>query len=169
GSGVGGSLAALTVVVVLTMAVTFALFLGLSSLIATTESQAMTWPELGSIAQAFAAGFAVLAMWALVGYLLGTLARGPALAVGLGLVWSLVVESLSRGVGALLSWVEALTAVLPGTAAGSLVGSIIGAESNGTPGVLDVVAGDRAAVTVVAWAVLALVGSVLLVTRRDVS
>ncbi len=169
GSGVGGSLAALTVVVVLTMAVTFALFLGLSSLIATTESQAMTWPELGSIAQAFAAGFAVLEMWALVGYLLGTLARGPALAVGLGLVWSLVVENLLRGVGSLLSWVEALTAVLPGTAAGSLVGSIIGAESNGTPGVLDVVAGDRAAVTVVAWAVLALVGSVLLVTRRDVS
>jgi hypothetical protein len=31
-------------------------------------------------------------MWAAVGVLLGVLARGPALAVGLGLVWSLVVE-----------------------------------------------------------------------------
>ena len=48
---------------------------------------------------------------------LGTLARGPALAVGLGLVWTLVVENLLRGVGALLGPIESLTHVLPGTAA----------------------------------------------------
>ena len=55
-------------------------------------------------------------MWALTGFLLGTVARGPALSVGLGLVWALVVENLLRGVGALLGAVEAFTKVLPGTA-----------------------------------------------------
>ena len=35
-------------------------------------------------------------MWAAAGVLLGVLARGPALAVWLGLVWSLVVENLLR-------------------------------------------------------------------------
>ena len=57
-------------------------------------------------------------MWALVGFLLGTLARGPALSVGLGLVWALVVENLLRGVGALLGPVEAFTKILPGTGGG---------------------------------------------------
>ena len=50
-------------------------------------------------AEAAGAGFLVLEMWALLGYALGTLARGPALSVGLGLVWALVVENLLRGVG----------------------------------------------------------------------
>lgn len=51
---------------------------------------------------------------------------GPALSVGLGLVWAPVIENMLRGVGSLLGWVDVLTHFLPGTAAGSLVGSIVG-------------------------------------------
>jgi ABC-2 type transport system permease protein len=68
----------------------------------------------------------VMQMWALAGFALGTVARGPALSVGLGLVWALVIENLLRGVGALLGPVEAFTKILPGTSAGSLVGSTVG-------------------------------------------
>ncbi|TQK72981.1 MULTISPECIES: ABC transporter permease subunit [unclassified Nocardioides] len=165
-----GSVLSLTAIVVGTLVVTFALDLGISVLIATTESQDVVMPSLGSVGEAFGAGFLVLEMWALLGFLLGTLARGPALSVGLGLVWALVVENLLRGVGQLLGWVESLTEVLPGTSAGSLIGSIVGVGvGDGTPGVVDTVPGTQAAITVAVYVALAVLGSIALVRRRDVT
>ena len=165
-----GSVAALTAVVVGTLVVSFAVDLGVSLVIATSESQEVVMPSAGSVAEAFGAGFLVLEMWALIGFLLGTLARGPALSIGLGLVWALVVENLLRGVGQLLGWVEGITEVLPGTSAGSLIGSIVGVTpGDGTPGVVDTIPGDRAAVIVAAYVVVAVVASIALVRRRDVA
>ncbi|MCR1783879.1 ABC transporter permease [Nocardioides carbamazepini] len=167
-----GSVTALTAVVVGTLVVTFGLDLGISLVIASSESQDIVMPSLGSVGGAAGAGFLVLEMWALLGFLLGTLARGPALSVGLGLVWALVVENLLRGVGQLLGWVESLTEVLPGTSAGSLIGAVIGLDPTSgdqTPGVLDTVSGDRAAITVAVYVVLAVVASIALVRRRDVA
>lgn len=165
-----GSLAALTVFVVATLVVSFAFDLGLAVLIATTESQDIVMPSLGSVGEAAGAGFLVLEMWALIGFALGTIARGPALSVGLGLVWALVVENLLRGVGALLSWVDTLTTVLPGTAGGSLIGSIVGVDGADTaPGILDTVSGTRAAITVACYIVLSAAVSIVVVRRRDVT
>jgi len=166
-----GSLAALTGFVVATLAVSLGFDLGLSLLVATTESQDIVMPSLGSVLESVGVGFLVLEMWAIVGYALGTVARGPALSVGLGLVWALVVENLLRGVGQLLGWVDTLTTVLPGTAAGSLVGSIVGVPEGGdtTPGVLDTVAGPQAAITVACYIALAAAVSVAVVRRRDVA
>ncbi|QSR24752.1 ABC transporter permease [Nocardioides aromaticivorans] len=169
-SAVIGSVTALTAFVVATLAVTLVFDLGISLVITATEGQDVVLPSLGSTAEAFGAGFLVLEMWAVLGFALGTLARGPALSVGLGLVWALVVENLLRGVGQLLSWVEALTEVLPGTSAGSLIGSIVGVgEGDGTPGVLDTVPGPQAALTVTVYIVAAIALSLLLVRRRDVA
>jgi ABC-2 type transport system permease protein len=167
-----GTLAALTAFVLATLAVSLGFDFGLSLLIATTESQDIVMPSLGSVGEAAGAGFLVLEMWALVGFALGTIARGPALSVGLGLVWALVVENLLRGVGQLLDWVDVLTTVLPGTAAGSLVGSIVGVEESGgdgTPGVLDTVSGPQAAITVACYIVVAAAVSIVVVRRRDVA
>ncbi len=68
-------------------------------------------------------------------------------------------------------WVETLTTVLPGTAAGSLVGSVVGVEpgGDGTPGVLDTVSGTQAAWTLAAYLVLLPVLTLWLVRRRDVA
>lgn len=165
-----GSVAALTVFVLATLVVTLGFDLGVSLLITASEGQDVVLPSGGSVVQAFGAGFLVLEMWAVLGFALGTLARGPALSVGLGLVWALVVENLLRGVGRLLDWVDALTAVLPGTSAGSLIGSIVGTgDGDGTPGVLDTVGGGRATVTVAVYVALAVALSLALVRRRDVS
>ncbi|TYL46335.1 ABC transporter permease [Nocardioides sp. BGMRC 2183] len=170
GPAVVGAIAALTGFVVATVVVTFLFDLGVATLIATSESASLTLPPTGSVLEALGAGLLVLEMWALLGFALGTIARGPALAVGLGLVWALVVENLLRGVGELLGWVESLTEVLPGTAAGSLIGSIVGAGSgDGTPGVLDTVPAGQAAGTVAVYVVLAVVVSLVLVRRRDVT
>ncbi|PUB26141.1 hypothetical protein C8K30_106230 [Promicromonospora sp. AC04] len=161
---VGGSLTALSVFVVLIVGVTLALFVAVSSGIALTEGEAISWPTAGDLARAVGGGLLVLGMWALLGYAVGIIARGPALAVGLGLVWALVVENLLRGVGSLLDVVEQVTHFLPGTAAGSLVGSLTGAGS-GTPGVLDVIPGDQALLTVAAY-IVGLTAVVLTVMRR---
>lgn len=162
---------ALAFFVVGTLAFTLMLDLGVSLLITLSEGQPVVWPGAGDLAQAFLVGCLVLLMWSLTGFALGTLARGPALSVGLGLVWALVVENLLRGVGALLGFVQTLTDLLPGTAAGSLVGALIGSSSpgNDTPGVLDALSGPRAAVTVCVYAVLMPVLTVLLVRRRDLA
>jgi ABC-2 type transport system permease protein len=170
-SSVLGSLVAMTAFVVGIVLVTLAVYVGISLLIATTESQAVVWPAASELAQSVGGGMLVLEMWALAGFALGTLARGPALSVGLGLVWALVLENLLRGVGALLGPVEAFTQVLPGTAAGSLVGALIGggAGSDDTPGVLDVLSGTQATVTMLAYVVVLPLLALLLVRRRDVT
>jgi hypothetical protein len=165
-----GSLLAMTVFVVGIVLVTLALYVGVSLLIAGTESQPVVWPAASELVESVAGGLLVLEMWALAGFALGTLARGPALSVGLGLVWALVLENLLRGVGALLGPVEAFTTVLPGTAAGSLVGALIGGGGNpdDTPGVLDVLSGTQATVTVLAYVVVLPLLALALIRRRDI-
>ena len=169
-TSVVGSLVAMTFFVVGTVLVTLALYVGVSLLITTTESQAVVWPAVSELARSLGGGMLVLEMWALAGFALGTLARGPALSVGLGLVWALVLENLLRGVGALLGPVEAFTTVLPGTAAGSLVGALMGGggSPDDTPGVLDVLSGTQATVTVLVYVVALPLLALALVRRRDV-
>jgi ABC-2 type transport system permease protein len=169
-SSVGGSMLALVIIEIGVMVATLALMTVASLAIAAGESQPIDWPSMGLLLKSAAGGLLVLEMWALLGYALGTLARGPALSVGLGLVWALVVENLLRGVGSLLGPIESFTHVLPGTAAGSLIGAIIDVGSNptDTPGVLDVVSGDQALITVLVYAVALPLVALALVRRRDI-
>jgi hypothetical protein len=169
-SSVVGSFSALTAFVVATVLATLALCFGVSLLIAALESQDVVWPAMSDLGVSLAAGFAVMEMWALVGFLLGTLARGPALSVGLGLVWTLVVENLLRGVGELLGPVETFTRFLPGTGAGSLVGSIVGTGGpDPAPGVLDALSGGQATVLLLGYLLVTPVLAGWLVSRRDVA
>jgi ABC-2 type transport system permease protein len=165
-----GSLVALTMFVAGVVLLTLALYVGVSLTIAATESQVVVLPAASEVAESLAGGMLVLEMWAMAGFALGTLARGPALSVGLGLVWALVLENLLRGVGTLLGPVESFTMILPGTAAGSLVGALIGADNNpnDTPGVLDVLSGTQATLTVLAYVVALPLMALVLIRRRDV-
>jgi len=171
-ASLAGTFAALTVVLVLLVASLFAVDVAVSLLVATTESQPVVWPSPTELAQAFGGGVLVMLMWTYAGVLVGTLARGPALAVGLGLVWVLAVENLLRGVGALWSPIERVTDLLPGTAAGSLAGAL-GAtpvsEPGGTPGVLTTLGGGQATALLAAWAAVFVVGTGWLVRRRDIT
>ena len=110
-----------------------------------------------------------MGMWTAAGVLVGVLARGPALAVGLGLVWSLVVENLLRGVAAALPGIEGVTDRLPGSAAGSLAGALgaVGDAQGGAPGVLDVLSGPVATGLTAGYLVVFAGLSLLLVRRRD--
>jgi hypothetical protein len=129
----------------------------------------VVWPSLGAGAHSFGIALLVMETWALAGFLLGTLARGPALSVGLGLVWGLVVENLLRGVGTSLSAVATLTHFLPGTAMGNLVGQFTGVGPGATPGLLDSMSTERALITTLVYLVGLPLVSLWLIRRRDVS
>lgn len=165
---VGGSLVAVTLIVVAMITATLVLYLGVSALIAVTEGEEIVMPSLEAVAKAYGTGFLVLEMWAVLGFLVGVIAKGPSIAVGLGLVWALVVENLLRGVGGLISAVETFTHVLPGTAGGSLVGSLVG-DRSGTPGVVTAIGGEQALITVAAYVVVAAVAAVVVMRRRDLA
>ena len=170
-SAFGGTLVAIGGFVIMLVLATFAIDLGVSVLVATVESQDIVWPALGEIGPAIGAGVLIFGMWAGGDVLIGTLARGPALAIGLGLVWSLVLENLLRGVSGLLGPLEGVTDYLPGTAAGSLVGAfgLTGAgEADGTPGVLSILDGTQAAWLVAAYIAVFVGVAAVLVRRRDV-
>jgi ABC-2 type transport system permease protein len=153
GSVVTGTVVSVGLIVAGLVLWTLCLDLGLSSVIALTESQDVVLPGLADTARAAGGATLILGMWAAAGLFLGTLTRGPALSVGLGLVWTLVLENLLRGAANLLDGLTLLTDRLPGTAAGSLAGAL-GAVAEGpdaTPGVLFLAA------------------TVLLVRRRDLT
>lgn len=162
----GGTVLALAVIVVATVMVTFVVDAATATLLAGIESQPITWPPLTENGQAFGAG--VLILGSALGVLVGTLARSAALAVGLGLVWALAVENLLRGVADILGPLEYLTDVLPGTAAGSLVGALIGCTpGSDTPGVLATSDAAPASVLLAGYALVFAAIAIAIVRHRD--
>ena len=83
-----------------------------------------------------------------------------------------MVENLLRGVAALLGPVEAVTKLLPGTAAGALAGAL-GAlgegDPSGTPGVNSLISGPAAVALLTGYLLVFLAATVALTTRRDVT
>ena len=169
-SALGGTLLALAVVVVGFTVLTLLTDLAASAIVTAAEGQALTWPGLGELAEGLSGALLIGGTWAAGGALLGILARSPGLSVGLGLVWVLIVENLLRGVASLLGAVEAVTDVLPGTAAGSLAGALGAAgaaEAGGAPGVLTVLSGAQSIALLAAYLVAFVVAAALVMTRRD--
>jgi ABC-2 type transport system permease protein len=165
-----GVLAALGVVVVGVVLLTFAVDLVVSSVLSTVEGAAFALPDFGSVALGLGGGVLILAMWTLLGVALGVLARGPALAIGLGVVWVLAVENLLRGLSSLVSWLGPVIDVLPGTAAGSLVASL-GATpvgEGGTPGVVTNLPGLTAGLVIAGYLLVFTTITALVIRRRDV-
>ncbi|WP_327004683.1 ABC transporter permease [Dactylosporangium sp. NBC_01737] len=167
-SGLVGALGAVVMGLVAAM---FALNFAAAAVIATAESQSLAPPGFADLARTVGGALLTHAMWTAFGVLLGILARGPALAVGLGMVWALAVENLLRGTGNVLAPVGAVADLLPGTAAGSLAGALGAATftDGGTPGVLSTLDGAQAALLLAAWTALFVVSAGALLTRRDVT
>lgn len=169
-SALGGTLLALAAVVATVATLTLVTDLAASAIVMNATSQDLVWPGLGALAEGLGGALLIVATWTAGGALIGIVAKSPALSVGLGLVWLLVVENLLRGVATLLGPLEQVTNVLPGSAAGSLAGAI-GApteiETGGAPGVLTVLTGTQAIALLVVYLVVFVSLASLLMTRRD--
>ncbi|WP_159841938.1 ABC transporter permease subunit [Nocardia sp. CY41] len=159
------SLAAVVVALVCTA---FVADIAVAALIAASQSQPLALPALDRSLLGILTGGVILGMWTLAGALIGAIARGPALAVGLGLVWVLVVENLLRGVAGIFAPIGVITDHLPGTAAGSLAGAMRTVDGPATPGVLHVLSRTESLIVLVVYLVLFAGGTIWLLRRRDV-
>lgn len=164
-----GTLAMLSVVVVGLVLTVFVVDLSVASIIATMQSQAIALPTVADSVRSIGAAVLILGMWMLAGVLIGALARGPALAVGLGLVWVLVVENLLRGVAGVLGPLRPLTDFMPGTAAGSLAGALRTVAGPPPPGVLTILSPTTAVLTLLGYLVVFALATGVLLHRRDMA
>lgn len=141
-------------------------------MVAAVENQPADWPDASELGRGFLAGWLVVTMWAVLGAFLSIAVRGTALAIGLGLVWTLAVENLIRLFASSVSAIDVLQRWLPGTNAGSLAGAVavaVRGNVGSTPGVTTIVSGGQAVVMLFGYlAVLVALASVLL-KRRDVA
>ena len=89
-----GKLLALGVILALLVALTFAAGAASSLVVAALAGGPVKGPPPGELLRALGAGFLILAVWASLGALLSTLLRSTALSIGLGLVYSLALETV---------------------------------------------------------------------------
>ena len=171
---VAAKLVALAVALVPFVVVLFAAGAVASFVIAQIENEPANWPSAWLLARTLAAGWLILAAWAAVGVLLGVLTRGTSLAIGVGILYALVIEGLLSAFADSVSVLEPLTDVFLRangySLAAALGASVDSIESNG-PGSFSgpfVGAGQAVAVLAAFVAGLAVLSAALL-RRRDVT
>jgi ABC-2 type transport system permease protein len=166
-------LAALGIVLVPFVLTLFAAGAVASYVIAQIEGAPVHWPEAWLLLRAIGAGWLILAVWGTLGVLLGVLTRGTSLAIGVGILYALVIEGLLSAFADSVSLFEPLTEVFL-RANGYSIAAALGAsveeiESSG-PGAYagPLVGGLQGAAVLAALAagLIALTG--LLLRRRDV-
>jgi ABC-2 type transport system permease protein len=89
-----GKLLALGVILAMLVVLTFTAGAASSLVVAALAGGSLKGPPVGELLRALGAGFLILAVWASLGALLSTLLRSTALSIGLGLVYSLVLETV---------------------------------------------------------------------------
>ena len=102
-------LAALGIVLVPFVLALFAAGAVTSYVIAQIEHAPVTWPSAWLLVRALAAGWLILAVWAILGVLLGVVTRGTSLAIGVGILYALVIEGLLSAFAESVSVLEPVT------------------------------------------------------------
>ena len=145
-----------------------------SVLIAGVEDASVDWPSTWELVRGLAAGWFVLATWAALGVALAVASRGTALAIGLGIMYALVIEGLLSTLASEVAWLDGLVEYFLRANAYSLV-TAIGVPTatlgdNGPGSFFGPFVGAGQAVLVMTVYVAAFVGlSAALIRRRDVT
>ncbi|HZU76386.1 MAG TPA: ABC transporter permease [Dehalococcoidia bacterium] len=165
-------LAALWVVLVVYTLTIFCAMALCSLVIAEREGAAADWPGVLDIVRALGAGWLLLAVWAMLGVLLGVLWCGTALAIGFGILYGFVVEGLVSGFGTSIRLLWDVAHAFLRTNGYSLVAGLSGkAASVGGPGAFSgPFVGAWQALGVLTLYLLAFAGiTALVLQRRDVT
>ncbi len=121
-------------------------------------------PNALELLKGLGAAWLIIAVWATFGAVLATLFRSSALAIGIGLVYTLVIETAVSGVAAFLTQFSALARALPGANAGFITDALGGnAAATGDTG-----SAGRAVAILVAYVVAFVAISALVTRQRDV-
>lgn len=168
-----GKLLALGAMLAIFTLLTFAAGAIASYAITASQGGPMDWPGFGQIAEALGAGWLALTVFAGLGFLLATLFRGSSLAIGLGLVYVLVLETLFSGFASQSETVQSISKALPGSNANSLVSSFRGSQQVAQAGATTTGAASvdptQATLVLAAYAVAFLALSAALFRQRDVT
>ena len=144
-----------------------------SYVIAQIENAPVDWPSAWLLLRAIAAGWLILAVWGALGVLLGVVTRGTSLAIGVGILYALVIEGLLSAFTDSVSVLEPLTNVFLRANGYSIAAALgaspdsIGSNGPGSFGGPFVASGQAVTVLVAFIAVFVALSGVLL-RRRDV-
>ncbi len=153
--------------------VTVALFLlaaATSGVLAAITHRPVHWPDPLTVLAGAGAAWLVSMAAAGLGMALATAFRGPAAAIGVGLMWLLALENLVSGLAGTVPALRGLQRLLVGPNGGSLATHLGSAtqDSGGIPGVVSVSGPVQAALVLSAYVVASVLVTTLLVRRRDV-
>jgi ABC-2 type transport system permease protein len=170
----GAKLVALAVGLVPFVIVVFMAGALASYVVAGLEDATVDWPSGWGLVRATAAGWFVLATWASFGVLLAVASRGTALAIGLGILYALVIEGLLSALASQVDWLDAFVGYFLRANAYSLVTAIgvpPAALSDSGPGSFfgPFVGAGRAILVMSAYALSFVALSGALILRRDVA
>jgi ABC-2 type transport system permease protein len=145
-----------------------------SSAIALREGADVALPSASLVIRGLAAGWLILAVWTALGVLLAVVSRGTALAVGIGILYALVIEGLLSALASQVSVVDRLVEFFLRANAYSLVAKLgVSADdvANNGPGSFSgpFVGGGQALLVLALYAVAFLLVSGWLLRRRDVA
>ncbi len=166
-------MAALGVMVVPFLVSVLVLGAASSAVIATVEGAPMDWPGMTAIARGLLGGWLILAVWTAAGVMLATVTQGTGVAIGIGILWALVIEGLLGVFAGGIAWLGWLVDLLLRSNGYSLVRAMFdgaGGEGEG-PGAFagPYVSGTQAMLVLLGYLVLFLGIPYLLLRRRDVT
>jgi ABC-2 type transport system permease protein len=167
-------LLALAVALVPFVLVVFAVGALASSAIALREGVDIALPSAWLLVRGLAAGWLILAVWTALGVLLAVFSRGTALAVGIGILYALVIEGLLSALATQVSVVDRVVEFFLRANAYSLVTTLgVSADdvANNGPGSFSgpFVGGGQALLVLGVYAAVFLLVSGWLLRRRDVA
>lgn len=172
-SFLSGKFVGVGVVLLVFVVLTFIVSAISSYIIASLENASVEWP-VGEILKSFGATLLIVYVWAALGAFLAVLFRGTALAIGLGLVYVLVVEALAfsvlTGFAGDNKTLETIQKTLPGQNSNFLANSFAPESVSQVLGLREPLADPTQAALVLGAYLVAFVGiSLLAFWRRDVT
>jgi ABC-2 type transport system permease protein len=141
--------------------------------IALREGAEVAWPSAWLLLRGLAAGWLILAVWAAFGVLLAVLSRGTSLAIGIGILYALVIEGLLSALASQVGLLDRLVEFFLRANAYSLVTGLgVSTEdvADNGPGSFSgpFVGGSQALVVLASYSVAFLLLSGWILRRRDV-
>jgi ABC-2 type transport system permease protein len=118
-----GKVVAMEVAIAILAVAILAAGAGASAVLVTIDAKTSPWPDALHVLGALAAAWLIMSMYAGLGFVLGVLFRQAALAVGIGLVYMLVIESLVLNLLGSAAAFRSIVSAFPGSNANALIAS----------------------------------------------
>jgi len=163
-----GKLLALGIVLALLVVLTFAAGAASGYVITALEGGPFGLPAAGELVRALGAGTLILATWAGLGVLLATLLRSTALSIGLGLVYSLVLEAIVLNLPIQNKAFQDVREFFPGQNSNFLANSFSGQSQGGFATSQQPVEAPQAALVLLAYTAVCVLLAAFVFHRRDV-